>query len=155
MTIVNNKYLFSVSHDQCLMYCSINGFEYKQWDDNDIDYVFSKKLFIDDSKYALQAIVYNNKTNDLIFGSRKCNMFKLNDEMDEKDENDSVYFVNKIGLNSKDLDHICRLKKRNNLMIIQRIGINYVKVFNINTNKLIKTYQIDDGNNDNNKFKIY
>ncbi len=32
-------------------------------------------------------------------------------------------------------------------MIIQRIGIN--------TNKLIKTYQIGDGNNDNNKVKIY
>ncbi len=59
------------THDQCLMYIGINGFEYKQSDTNDIDYVFSKKLFFDDSKYVLQALLYNNKTNDFIFGNRK------------------------------------------------------------------------------------
>ncbi len=102
VSLKNTANGYVVIYNQSLIHCSMNGFEYAQSDKNDIDYVF-----IDDSKCALQAIVYNNKTNDLIFGSRKCNMFKINNEMDdEKDENDNVYFVNKCGLNSKDLDHI-------------------------------------------------
>ncbi len=84
LTIVNNKWLF-VYHIWSMFNVSINGFEYKICENNNVDYVFSKKLFIDDSKYALKAIVYNNKTNDIIFGRRKCNIFKLNnDNGDEK-----------------------------------------------------------------------
>ncbi len=39
-------------------------------------------------------------------------MFKINNEIDEKEENDNMYFVNKCGLNSTDLDHICQLKTK-------------------------------------------
>ncbi len=36
--------------------------------------------------------------------------------MDEKNENENVYFVNKCGLNSKDLDHFSQLKKKEILL---------------------------------------
>ena len=171
LCIVDNKWLFSVSHDECLMYTNIKGFKNKINEDingysQSMDYVFSKKLFKDDSKYPLKSVTYNHTRNELIFGSRKCNMFMMNNMMDDNNDekmdnkfmdDEVVSFKNKNSfLNTKDLDHICNLRVVRNLMIVQRIGINYVKVFNLeNNNKLIKTYQIDDGNNNLNKFKIY
>merc|ERR1712048_376352 len=89
LCIVANKWLFSVSHDQHLMYLDIGNFQNKVADEENksVDYTMSKKLFKDDSKYALQSIVYNKKSNELIFGSRKCNLFQLNmDGDDEKSE---------------------------------------------------------------------
>merc|ERR1712045_725515 len=121
LSIINNKWLFSVSHDEQLMYLNINGFE-KKLSDQSIDYVFSTKLFKDDSKYPLKAIEYNYIENELIFGSRKCNIFKLNND-DEKNTNDNKknnkdkYFKSNNHLNTKDLDHICNLKIRDNLMM--------------------------------------
>ena len=147
------------------MYVNIKGFKNKinNSDINDhgsMDYVFNKKLFKDDSKYPLKSVTYNHSKNELIFGSRKCNMFSMNIEHDDdskmnSDDKTKKYFKNKNYLNTKDLDHISNLRIKENLMIVQRNGINYVKVFNLETNKLVKTYQIDDGNNDNNKFRIY
>merc|ERR1711902_350240 len=88
----------------------------------------------------------HNKSIDYVFSTK---LFK-NDKNKHK-----KYFKSNNYLNTKDLDHICGLKIRNNLMMVQRTGINYVRVFNLESNKLVKTYQIDDGKNDNNKFKIY
>lgn len=162
LSIVDNKWLFSVSHDQHLMYLDIRNFQNKVADEDNksVDYVMSRKLFKDDSKYALKSIVYNKKSNELIFGSRKCNLFQLNDDNNmngddcSDDEKCEKYFESKVGLNTKDLDHINNLRLRQNLIAVQRKGINYVKVFDVQQNKFIKNYQIDDGCEDH-RFKIY
>merc|ERR1712228_1159892 len=154
-----NYLLFGGDTTGCILYLNIGNFQNRVADEDNksVDYVMSRKLFKDDSKYALKSIVYNKKSNELVFGSRKCNLFQLNadnDENDDDDEKGEKRLEAKCGLNTKDLDHISNLRIRNNLIAVQRNGINYVKIFDVNLNKFIKNYQIDDGNDDH-KFKIY
>merc|ERR1712129_661400 len=80
------------------------------------------------------------KSNDLIFGSRKCNLFRLNVD-DEKEK----HFESKIGLNTKDLDRISNLRMRNNLLAVQRKGNNFIKIYDVMSNTFVKLYEIDDG----------
>ena len=185
LKVLGNR-LFSVSHDHHVRCLEVGHFPQKIPDlsGNSVDHATSTGLFKDDSKYPLKAICVNPKTNELIFGSRTANIFKLSDL--ESKQSDEWSFGRGVGskaisngvvqgprssirsrsssIKTSDLDHIQKLKLRSNLLMVQRAGINYVKVFDVKTNKMIKKYQVEDGqyaddvechDTEPNKYRIY
>eukprot|EP01084_Bolivina_argentea_P260516 439983_1 len=90
LAIIENKYLFSVSHDKTMRYCNIKGLRKKKpIIENENDEKSEKRKFeaIDtfqiyaDAEYALHSIALNlNRKNkiQLVFGSRKCTQFEMN-----------------------------------------------------------------------------
>jgi len=149
--IVHRRWLFSVSHDEQLRMAEIASFvaaSNPNSNSDDVEYVFSKELFSDDSKYPLRAIAYNAATEEIVFGSRKCCALKVGNDVDVADEEkdgskDSTVTVSKLQLCSKDLDHIQHLEISGNLLMVQRRGVNYVKLFSLDTSRMVKKFQID------------
>jgi len=164
--------LFSVSHDHHVRCLDVSHFASKMPDaaGNSVDYALSRKLYKDDSKYPLRAVVINKRTNEVIFGSRKASIFNL-DTLESKQADECSFGgtslrsnVSKSSLKCGDLDHIENLKLRSNLLMVQRTGINYVKLFNVESHKLVKKYLVEDGDYDDDvectesepiKYRIY
>jgi len=140
--IAHRRWLFSVSHDEQLRIADIAAFVGSDADaQRSVEYVFSKKLFSDDSKYPLKSIAYNTATDELVFGSRKCSAFKIGDIGDEMKARDDA--ITKMQLGTKDLDHIQHLEIGTNLLMVQRRGVNHVKLFSLDTNRMVKKFLID------------
>jgi len=155
--------LFSVSHDHHVRCLDVGHFPQKVMSDNSVDYVLSRKLFKDDSKYPLRSIVCNSKTNEVIFGSRKVNMFKVS-TLESKQSEEWTFGRSgtsavraRSGTIDIDLDHIQKLKLRSNLLMVQRTGKHYVKVFDIDGKRELKKYQVeaDCADNETSKYRIY
>jgi len=139
--IAHRQWLFSVSHDEQLRVTDIAAFLSIDADaePRSVEYIFSKKLFSDDSKYPLKSIAYNAATEELVFGSRKCCTFKVGTAADEQKEE----MISKLPLNTKDLDHIQRIEIGANLLMLQRRGVHYVKLFSLESSRVVKKLQTD------------
>eukprot|EP01083_Nonionella_stella_P019080 53040_1 len=79
LEIKHNKYLFVVSQDKSMRYCNISGFEKKRpsEDEHAFESIDTMQIYRD-QEYPLLSIAFNSHCNELIFGSRKCVQFELN-----------------------------------------------------------------------------
>lgn len=182
-SIVNRKWLFTCSHDQKIMYTDISGLQEKKVRNEinpNVEHLSARALFKDDSGYPLQSLVqYKNKKQEriVICGSRKCQLFTMGAfdfngkalQSDDQKSNtntlakksnmlqfcDNIKIREMQAMADKDLDHIQNIAVRKQLILIQRSKLSYVKLFHLESRKLIKVFKVEDDEEYGLKYKIY